>query len=301
MIWAGVGSRTVVVMLLAAFTLAGCSSTSVTPPPVAASSTMAAATTSPPVVAPVPVVPVRQLPPEPVPVPAAWVGDRASLTWVDSWAVTPDAPIVQPDVAPAQLAHIAPIGAVVHVTPGGVVIGWLPALALTDPTVTPVLATAHGGAWLQVMLPSRAHLPEEGAVNGAAGWIHLDDVTELSPVAATVLVDLTAQTLTVLDAAGAPTLSTSVAVVRPDAPTPLGWSFVVGSWEEDSVTPSVVALSMHSETLAEFDGEDAVTAVHRYRGATNGAVSSGCVRVPDSAWVAVGTLPVGTPVLVVRG
>jgi len=250
------------------------------------------AATADPTTAPVPVQ-VPPTAPAPAPLPAA--PDRSLLTVVDPFAVTPWAVDGSGDPPADQLAHIGAIGAVTYATPGGPPLGLIPGRTLSDLTVVPVHEVSAGGAWLRVGLTSRLALPGEGPVNGATGWIHVGDVASLTLITTRVTVDLTTRTLTITEA-DAVTYRTEVAVGAPASPTPVGTAFLVSRWTEGSATPQIAALSFHSESLATFKDDPAVTAIHTYRGPTRGDVSHGCIRIPDPAWAQISALPLGTPI-----
>lgn len=153
------------------------------------------------------------------------------------------------------------------------------------------------------MLPSRLGLPSTAArVNGATGWIHVDDVIDVTPVTHRVVVDLDAHTVTVHAPSSAVTVPTRHGAI--DTPTPAGRTYVASQWTEDSSTPQVAALGSHSPTLDTFDGGPAVVAIHAYDGDTTpGLGSNGCVRLDVRDWerAGVAALPIGTPIDVVGG
>lgn len=233
--------------------------------------------------------------PTPVPVPPASTADRSLLPVVDPFAVTPWALDGASDPPAEQLAHIGPNGAITYAAPGGEPLGLILSQTLSDVSVAPVYAVAHGGAWLRVGLTSRRNLPGEGPVNGGTAWIHSGDVASLTPVTTRVTVSLSTRTLTITEA-GVVTYATEVAVGAPATPTPVGATFLVSRWSEDSHTPQIASLSFHSEVLVTYRGDPGVIAVHTFRGATTGAVSNGCVRIPDDAWAHLSALPLGTPI-----
>ena len=268
--------------------VAGCAPAVVAPatnPPAVSSPAPPAAATVEPTTAPAPA---------PIQVPLPATPDRSTLPLIDPFAITPWAVDGTADPPAEQLAHIGTTGAVAYATPGGEPLGLILSQTVSDASVVPVHEVAYGGAWLRVGLTSRRSLPGEGPVNGATGWIHADDVASLGPITTRVTVNLSTRTLTITEA-GVETYSTEVAVGAPDTPTPTGQTFLVSRWTEDSATPQVAVLSFHSEVLATFNGGPGVTSIHTFRGATTGAVSHGCVRIPDSAWQAVSALPIGTP------
>lgn len=238
-------------------------------------------------------------PPSPAP-PPAQVADRSTLLVIDPWALTPTAPADPGTSTITQLAHVtADAGVLVSDAPGGAVIGVLPSRTLSDATVLPIVESDHDGAWLRVELPSRLNLPSDGAVNGATGWVSAGAV-ETSPVTHSIHIDLAARTASVLDATGAVTYSTPVAIGAAATPTPTGRGYLLSRWTEPGYTPRVAAVSMHSGVLDEFDGGPASIGIHTVAGLrSDGAVSNGCLRLPsDAAFDVVESLPIGTPITI---
>lgn len=149
--------------------------------------------------------------------------------------------------------------------------------------------------WLQVQLPTRP--------NNSTGWIRAAGV-ERREVSLTVHVDLAARTLVVSDD-GAVVLETPVAVGAGDTPTPTGTFFVVDKLEtgqpDGPYGPYAFGLSAHSDVLTEFAGGDGQVGIHGTADSASigGAVSNGCIRVPNDVAVALeAILPLGTPVTV---
>lgn len=224
--------------------------------------------------------------------------DRAELDLIDPWAITEDA---IPDDGRGKIlgiAHVVAAGAVVWTTPAGEPVGLLPGITLMSDTATPVLE--RRGDWIRVMLPSRLAMPSSGnQVNGATGWIHLDEVTKVAAPDYRVVVDLQVHTVTVHGPDGDVTVPTRHG--GDATPTPVGRTFVASHWTEQSTTPKVAALGAHSPTLDTFDGGPAVVAIHVFTGdTTQGVGSNGCVRLHPDDWedAGIGSLPIGTPVFV---
>ncbi len=149
--------------------------------------------------------------------------------------------------------------------------------------------------WLQVMVPRRP--------NGTTGWIRARDVT-VFPVDKRVVVDLSDRKLTVYTGSEI-TLTTTVAIGRPSNPTPTGEFFVTdavvltnpgGPWG-----PNAFGLSAFSDTITEFNGGDAVVAIHGTNAPSSigNAQSLGCVRVPNQVARALSELiSAGVPVTI---
>lgn len=149
--------------------------------------------------------------------------------------------------------------------------------------------------WLRVMIPKRP--------NGTTGWIRADDVT-VFPVEQSVVIDLSERTLFVYQGTTVD-LTTTVAIGRPANPTPTGEFFVTdsvilshpgGPWG-----PHAFGLSAFSDTITEFNGGEAVVAIHGTNAPSSigKAQSLGCVRVPNEVARTLSTmLSPGVPVTI---
>ncbi len=149
--------------------------------------------------------------------------------------------------------------------------------------------------WLRVALPTRP--------NGSTGWIGSDGV-ELRTVTTEVRVDIAARQLLVTDH-GSPVLEATVAVGAPGTPTPQGNFFVIDMLATGesggSYGPFALGLSAHSDVLTEFAGGDGQVGIHgtNQPGSIGGAVSNGCIRVPNEVAEKLRELvSLGTPVTV---
>lgn len=148
------------------------------------------------------------------------------------------------------------------------------------------------GGWSQVLLPSRP--------NGSTGWLRTAQV-ERRTTPYLVRVHVGSRTLELFhddDLIG----SWSVAVGSPSTPTPTGRTFVLGSVtdENQSFSPVILPLGMHSDTLDSYGGGPGTVALHGWPDASvfGSAVSHGCVRVPADALEQLTQVPLGTLVLV---
>jgi lipoprotein-anchoring transpeptidase ErfK/SrfK len=148
------------------------------------------------------------------------------------------------------------------------------------------------GGWSRVLLPSRP--------NGSTGWVRTDEVERrTSPYL--VRVHLASRTLELLHE-GRNVGSWTVAVGRPETPTPSGRTFLLGSVtdEEQSFSPVILPLGAHSDTLDTYGGGPGTVAIHGWpdSGVFGAAVSHGCIRVPDDALNRLTRVPLGTVVIV---
>ena len=152
--------------------------------------------------------------------------------------------------------------------------------------------------WVKVLVPyGRGALPSRDPekVNGTAGWLRGSDVL-LIREKRSVVVDLSDRTVTVRHADGTSD-RLAAAVGAPATPTPRGITQVFTVTEAVNTGLSVF-LSMQSETLDGFYGNDyAATALHVGVGQGQ-AVSNGCVRLTAKDFARLADLGPGVPVLV---
>jgi lipoprotein-anchoring transpeptidase ErfK/SrfK len=152
--------------------------------------------------------------------------------------------------------------------------------------------------WVKVLVPyGRGALPSHDPeqVNGSAGWLRGSDVT-LEKERRSVVVDLSDRTVTVRHADGTSD-RVPAAVGASATPTPQGLTQVFTVTEAVNTGLSVF-LSMQSESLDGFYGNDyAATAIHV--GVDQGlAVSNGCIRLTSADFELLAGLDPGVPVLV---
>lgn len=183
----------------------------------------------------------------------------------------------------------------VFAAPGGPVTTVLPATTEFGSPRALLVEADDGGDWLQVALPVRP--------NGSTGWIRRADV-ELRTVDESIVIDLAARTLTLLDG-DAEVVTTPVAVGTEDNPTPTGEFYVVDKLDTGDPTGPygrfAFGLSAHSDVLTEFAGGDGQVGIHGTDDPSSigEAVSHGCVRVPgEVAEILNETINLGTPVVV---
>lgn len=212
----------------------------------------------------------------------------SETTSPDDATGTPDATSTTSQVA-RTAAELA-----VFTAPGGAQTTVLP--ATTDfGSPRALLVVAEDGDWLQVALPVRP--------NGSTGWVRRADV-ELRTVDETIVIDLAARTLTLLEG-GAEVVTTPVAIGSDANPTPTGTFYVVDKLDTgDPGGPYgqfAFGLSAHSDTLTEFAGGAGQVGIHGTDepSSIGQAVSHGCVRVPgEVARHLAETVNLGTPVVI---
>lgn len=152
--------------------------------------------------------------------------------------------------------------------------------------------------WVKVLIPyGRLALPSQdpSRVNGASGWLREDDVV-LREEKRSVVVDLSERTVTVEHADGT-TDQVRAAIGAAATPTPRGLTQVFTVTEAVNTGLSVF-LSLQSESLDGFYGNDyAATAIHV--GTDQGeAASNGCLRLTSTDLEKVTHLDPGVPVLI---
>jgi lipoprotein-anchoring transpeptidase ErfK/SrfK len=151
---------------------------------------------------------------------------------------------------------------------------------------------ARRGAWSQVLLPSRP--------NGTTGWLRTSEV-ERRTTPYLVRVHLASRELQ-LYLGRTLTGSWPVAVGRPETPTPVGRTFVLGSITDrnQAYSPVILPLGAHSDTLDSYGGGPGTVALHTWPDASvfGTAASHGCIRVPADALDKLTRVPLGTLVVV---
>ena len=177
----------------------------------------------------------------------------------------------------------------VHAQPGG------PAFAKVTPnqmgeTWLPVVSRRDG--WVKVLLPSRP--------NGSTGWIRTGAV-EQARTPYLIRVHVGSRRLELFED-GTLAGSWTVAVGKPETPTPTGRTFLLGSIvdENQSYSPVILPLGSHSDTLDSYGGGPGTVALHGWPDDSvfGNAVSHGCIRVPDDALEQLRQVPLGTLVIV---
>ena len=153
-----------------------------------------------------------------------------------------------------------------------------------------------GHSWYQLSLPGRP--------NGQRGWVR-GDLLDLHPVKDRIIVHLAARRLEVrrIDD-NKLLLSSTVAVGKPGAETPLGRDFFVQARyypTDPFYGPFVLVTSAYSK-LSDWPG-GGLAGIHgtNQPNLLGQAVSHGCVRVPNSVAEALERLaPLGTPIDLLR-
>lgn len=165
------------------------------------------------------------------------------------------------------------------------------------------------GEWSLVLVPSRENLPSQvhagqTAPAQSAAWLPTTALIPLSTVKNRVVISVSAQSLTITDAAGRPQRTFSVGVGAAGTPTPIG---VTGYLEARYLDPAqgqsryrIQLTSLHSSAADEpYGGSDGGLIGIHYEDVSTGAVSHGCVRLGADAIAAVDNLTLGTPIVIV--
>jgi lipoprotein-anchoring transpeptidase ErfK/SrfK len=167
-----------------------------------------------------------------------------------------------------------------------------------------IVPVAFNGAWALVLTPARQSLPSETGGNSpaqSAAWIRADALVSDHALTERIVVSVSAQTLTIEGAGGAVEQTFRVGVGTPATPTPTN---VTGYLQARYLDPAqdqgvypIDLSSLHSAAADEpYGGDDGGLIGVHYFPAHSGAVSHGCVRLPQDAIIAVNDLPLGTPV-----
>jgi lipoprotein-anchoring transpeptidase ErfK/SrfK len=165
------------------------------------------------------------------------------------------------------------------------------------PTVFSVLGSRARGCsvvWLHVALPTRP--------NGSTGWVPASEV-RVYPVSSRIVVDLSSRSVSLYHW-GSVVLSTRVAVGAPGTPTPIGRFYVDERFLLSSANGpfgvAALGISAHSNVLQDWV-QGGPIALHGTNepSSIGGAVSHGCVRLPNAAMARLFRLaPAGTPVVI---
>lgn len=201
------------------------------------------------------------------------------------------------DGAPADTRTGGTDGLVVHPTrevlvhdgPGGQPIARMAPTQIGD-TWLPVIAREPG--WLQVLLPSKP--------NGSTGWLR-DDGLERARSPFEIAVHLGSRTLE-LRRDGATVGEWTVGTGKRSAPTPVGRTFLLGAFTDDTqdYSPVILPLGAHSPTHDTFGGGPGTVAIHTWPtdDVYGTASSDGCIRVPPDALEKLSDVPLGTLVMI---
>ncbi|WP_265445175.1 L,D-transpeptidase [Flexivirga meconopsidis] len=228
--------------------------------------------------------PAQRTPPKPAAAPAG-------LPSADTFGRIDGAPV---DLGTPSNGNVAGFASstVAYRSPGGPAIARIPATQLGLATWLPVIGKQPG--WVQVRLPTRP--------NGAVAWVPSSKVT-LRHTNWRATVSLSANTITVYDGTRR-VGSWPAGKGLPATPTPVGQTFLLTKFDSPpgSYTPSTFVLGVHSDTLDTYGGGPGTVAVHGWPTASGrvGAVSHGCVRVPQATLDVFHRMPLGTPVDIAR-
>jgi L,D-transpeptidase catalytic domain len=222
--------------------------------------------------------------------PAVVPADLAALPQSTTYTVIDGAPLDSVSGEPTDGTVVHPRReVVVYAAPGGAPIARLAPHQLGD-TWLPVIAQQPG--WVQVLLPSRP--------NSSAGWV-TDDALDRAVTPYLIRVHLRSLSME-LFRGGSRLGEWSVGIGKKSAPTPVGRTFLLGSFTDpkQNYSPVILPLGTHSPTLDSFGGGPGTVAIHTWPTATvfGTRSSDGCIRVPPDALNKLIEVPLGTLVLV---
>jgi lipoprotein-anchoring transpeptidase ErfK/SrfK len=170
-----------------------------------------------------------------------------------------------------------------------------------------VVSVQVDGAWSLVLTPARQQLPSKDNGNApaqTAGWVRTSALIADHALPQHVVVSVSKQTLSIVDAAGTVNASYPAGVGTSTAPTPTG---VIGYLQARYLDPSqneavhpIQLTSLHSSAADEpYLGHDGGLIGVHYNATSTGNVSHGCVRLAVTAINAVNALPLGTLITLV--
>jgi len=230
----------------------------------------------------------------PAPLPAG----AAAVPAVDMSALPESTTHTTIDAAPQDPGPVVPTdGDVVHprkqvpvfTAPGGSAIARIGPRQVGD-TWLPVIDEQPG--WVQVLLPSRP--------NGSAGWLP-SDALDRARTPYLVRVHLRSLSMELLDN-GRLLGEWTIGIGKKSAPTPVGRTFLLGSFSDrkQNYSPVILPLGSHSPTLDSFGGGPGTVAIHTWPtdDVFGTRSSDGCIRVPSDALDQLTEVPLGTLVLV---
>lgn len=222
--------------------------------------------------------------------PAAVPSDLAALPLSTTYTIVDGAPLDTGPPEPTDGTVVHPRReVVVYAAPGGAPIARMTPQQLGD-TWLPVIAEHPG--WVQVLLPSRP--------NNSVGWL-TDDALDRAVTPYLIRVHLRSLNMELFW--GDRRLGEwPVGIGKKAAPTPVGRTFLLGSFTDpkQSYSPVILPLGTHSPTLDSFGGGPGTVAIHTWPTAdVFGTQSSdGCIRVPADALNMLTEVPLGTLVLI---
>jgi lipoprotein-anchoring transpeptidase ErfK/SrfK len=157
-------------------------------------------------------------------------------------------------------------------------------------TWLPVIAEEPG--WVRVLLPSRP--------NGSTGWLAADAL-DRARTPYLIRVHLRSLSMELLN--NSRLLGEwTIGIGKKSAPTPVGRTFLLGSFSDrkQNYSPVILPLGAHSPTLDAFGGGPGTVAIHTWPTSDvfGTRSSDGCIRVPSDALDQLTEVPLGTLVLV---
>ncbi|GAA0438646.1 L,D-transpeptidase [Leifsonia naganoensis] len=178
---------------------------------------------------------------------------------------------------------------------------------LGEPTI--VVPVTTDGAWSLILTASRQTLPSAATPGSpapaqTAAWIPTAALKPVGGLPDRIVVSVSAQTLTITDAAGTAKQTFPVGVGTPETSTPTD---VTGYLQARYLDPAqgqaehrIQLTSLHATGADEpYGGSDGGLIGIHYEDDRQGAISHGCIRVGADAVAAIDALPLGTPVRIV--
>ncbi|MGH3889678.1 MAG: L,D-transpeptidase family protein [Pseudonocardiaceae bacterium] len=222
--------------------------------------------------------------------PAAVPEDPAALPLSTTYTIIDGAPLDSGRPGPTDGTVVHPRReVVVYAAPGGPPIARIAPQQLGD-TWLPVIAQQPG--WVHVLLPSRP--------NSSTGWV-TDDALDRAATPYLIRVHLRSLNMELFKG-GRRLGEWAIGIGKKSAPTPVGRTFLLGSFTDpkQNYSPVILPLGAHSPTLDSFGGGPGTVAIHTWptTDVFGTRSSDGCIRVPADALNMLTEVPLGTLVLI---
>jgi hypothetical protein len=170
--------------------------------------------------------------------------------------------------------------------------------------VVPVVL--NDGGWTQILTPSRRELPSASGTGVAPSqtmaWVRTDQLVAGAPVQQHVLVNVSKQSLSIVNTAdGVVTATYSVGVGKADTATPVGLTYLEARYRDpkQEAGHQIYLTGAHSSVADHpFGPDQGLVGIH-WNAVNTGAVSHACIRLNAAGDNAMSKLADGTRVLVV--
>jgi hypothetical protein len=188
----------------------------------------------------------------------------------------------------------------------GVPVASLPFLNFLGSRTVVVPVVLNDGGWTQILTPSRRELPSASGTGVAPSqtmaWVRTDQLVAGAPVQQHVLVNVSKQSLSIVNTAdGVVTATYSVGVGKADTATPVGLTYLEARYRDpkQEAGHQIYLTGAHSSVADHpFGPDQGLVGIH-WNAVNTGAVSHACIRLNAAGDNAMSKLADGTRVLVV--